>query len=482
MREANIISEENKKQGTYLWQLQYTHFDNPAVLVGTPLIRRLRSVDIEGYVSKTSFEPGDSVDFMVSMFPAGNFKIDIYRMGFYNGAGGRLMASLGSYKAETQEVPFMGMERIRQCRWEKSATFKIPNDWPSGVYLGKLTRDEEFGCQSYVIFVVKEKRKVDVLVQVSDLTWQSYNKWPSNDSIYQDGTTNPYYSGSRESSKDNATVRVSFDRPYAKYQQVMDVPQSIGSGEFLLWEFPLVYWLEENGYDVKYCSNIDIDEDPSILDSAKVFISSGHDEYWSYKMFEEVKKARDNGLSIAFLSGNSVGWDIEFYDSNVTGEKFRGFSRKRGMPNEDELMGVKTYGPGYGDWVVTDENHWVYENTKMVNGDRIVGIIGFEHHGTPADIAGLEVIATSPLYGCQKERLSLGPHTDVPVHHGIIYPGGQGGWVFNAGSVWWNEGLSNPPGHIPARTPHCGGTLGVDDRVQKITSNVLNRMIIDSNR
>ena len=148
MGEANIISEENKKQGTYLWQLQYTHFDNPAVLVGTPLIRRLRSVDIEGYVSKTSFEPGDSVDFMVSMFPAGNFKIDIYRMGFYNGAGGRLMASLGSYKAETQEVPFMGMERIRECRWEKSATFKIPNDWPSGVYLGTLTRHEEFGCQS----------------------------------------------------------------------------------------------------------------------------------------------------------------------------------------------------------------------------------------------------------------------------------------------------------------------------------------------
>ena len=53
-------------------------------------------------------------------------------------------------------------------------------------------------------------------------------------------------------------VRVSFDRPYAKYPQVTDNPLSLGSGEFLLFEFPFAYWLEQHGYDVAYCSNSDM--------------------------------------------------------------------------------------------------------------------------------------------------------------------------------------------------------------------------------
>ena len=53
-------------------------------------------------------------------------------------------------------------------------------------------------------------------------------------------------------------VAGSFDRPYGKYAQIFDHPLSIGSGEFLLWEFPLCYWLESRGYDVTYCSNSDM--------------------------------------------------------------------------------------------------------------------------------------------------------------------------------------------------------------------------------
>ena len=112
--------------------------------------------------------------------------------------------------------------------------------------------------QSYIIFVVKEHRRSDVLCQVSDLTWQAYNKWPGNDSIYDDGTPNVWYTG--------PNVRVSFDRPYAKYCQVVDAPLSAGSGEFLLWEHPMVYWLEQQGYDVTYCSNLDLHLDSKILD------------------------------------------------------------------------------------------------------------------------------------------------------------------------------------------------------------------------
>jgi hypothetical protein len=35
-------------------------------------------------------------------------------------------------------------------------------------------------------------------------------------------------------------------------------------------------------------------------------------------------------------------------------------------------------------------------------------------------------------------------------HNAVIYPGPKGNWIFNAGTIWWAEGLANPPGHIPA--------------------------------
>src|SRR5712692_7111504 len=227
----NRIIEENRRPGTVEWQLRYHEFDDPVTMASYPLNRRLRHSAIEGYASKTSVLAGEPIDFMISMQPAGSFLVDIYRMGYYGGAGARHMVRLGPFKATPQNVPMMTMERLRECAWEKSASLPIPGDWPSGVYLAKLSRDEPHGTQSYVIFVVKEHRSSDLLCQASDLTWQAYNKWPGKDSLYDDGTPEVWYTGPH--------VRVSFDRPYAKYCQCVDSPGTIGSGSFLLWEHPM---------------------------------------------------------------------------------------------------------------------------------------------------------------------------------------------------------------------------------------------------
>ena len=398
------------------------------------------------------------------------------------------MARLGSFTGRTQTVPMMTIERLRECNWETATTFTIPKDWPSGVYLGKLSRDEPFGKQSYVIFVVKEHRKSDVLCQVSDLTWQSYNKWPGRDSLYDDGSTSVWYTG--------PNVRVSFDRPYTKYCQILEAPLSVGSGEYLLWEHPMTFWLEQQGYDVTYCSNLDLHFDPDILGLSKVLLSVGHDEYWTRKMFEEAIKARDNGLSIAFFGGNSISGEIQFYDSFL-GTPGRAFAKTPNVSFKDEekLMGVTSYGVGYGDWVVKKPGHWIYEGTDLKDGDKIPAIIGWEYHGPPMpDIKGLEVVAESTLSQPSK----------IP-HSAVVYPCPKGNWVFNAGTCWWSEGLSQPPGHVPAgdsgmeeppsiyttdrysRTAPAGHnpagrTFGVNPHVQKITSNVINRMIKDSPR
>lgn len=470
----NPVVRENRNPGTAEWQLQFTQFDAPHKMHVSEMIRYLRCSAIEGYASKTSVYPGESIDFFVSTDTEIDFVMDVYRLGYYGGLGGRHMTTMGPFPGKPQPVPMMGMERIRECDWEKYTTFTVPADWPGGVYLVKMTRDEEFGIQSYIIFVVKERRRSDLLFQVSDLTWQSYNKWPFSDSLYDDGNGELWFTGEN--------VRVSFDRPYARCCQVTDTAHSAGSGEYLPFEFPMAFWLEAEGYDVTYCSNIDVELDPEILSRCKAFISVAHDEYWSRKMFNAVTMARDAGMSIGFFCGNAVSGEVKFYNSTVTNAPARAFARNPNFEDEDMLMGVKSYGPGYGDWVVTKDSHWMYANTGMKNGDRIPGLIGWEFHGTPRSIIpGLEVVASGRLLRANwTTRVPTEEVTGETDHSAIVYPGPKGNWVFNAGTIFWPQALSTPPGHVPGRFIPLSGTFGIDPRVQQMTRNLLDRFIADS--
>ena len=129
---------------------------------------------------------------MVSTRPAARFHIEIFRTGYYGARGARLMSVLGPFQGREQPDPPVGAYRLRECRWEASATVTIPADWPSGVYLGRLTtlpstRDQAY-WQSYVIFIVRDDRPADILFQCSDNTWAAYNRWPDRFSLYDDGS------------------------------------------------------------------------------------------------------------------------------------------------------------------------------------------------------------------------------------------------------------------------------------------------------
>ena len=77
-------------------------------------------------------------------------------------------------------------------------------------------------------------------------------------------------------------------------------------------EFPMIYFLEQNGYDMTYISEQDTDSDPSALLGHQIFISSGHDEYWSGNMRNNVQTAVNDGVNLAFFSGNEMFWKIQF--------------------------------------------------------------------------------------------------------------------------------------------------------------------------
>ncbi|MDF2377961.1 MAG: hypothetical protein P1U81_17115 [Verrucomicrobiales bacterium] len=474
--EPNPVLKENREAGSNDWQLTRVRLDERG---------GYRAPDVEGYCSHQSVQAGDKLDLFVSTKQETEVKIEIFRTGYYAGRGARLMTTLGPFPGEPQPVPELkrGDRHLVECEWKPITSLVIPDDWVSGVYLGRLTVDDAGGhgyWQNYVVFVVRDDRPADLCLQVSDNTWQAYNRWPTKYSVYTHpkGNQGPW-------------ADVSFDRPYGKYAQIYENPLSIGSGEWLCFEFPMAYWLEEQGYDVTYCSNSDM-VDPAYARPGrfKGFLSNGHDEYWDLREYRNVEKLRDTGTSLLFFSGNSVCWVSPMtpsFDGRENRILFRGGpyggdyryaeARERDEgpfphrgPDEGYLMGARNVDPvnGGGDWICEKPEHWMFEGTGMKKGDSIPGLIGWEYHGDPPDdIEGLEVVgAGTALQG------GVNPQEWAAT----IYPGPEGNFVFNASTIFWCQGLSSPPGHMLPWS-HWSRPHGPDERVQRMTANLLDRAL-----
>jgi hypothetical protein len=476
-RQPNLIRDENAKAGARDWQLTRVRLDSAT---------GCRSPLIEGYCSRQSVPVGGSIDIFVSTNPVAKFEIEIFRTGYYGGRGARLMTTLGPFDGVVQETPMPGDKNLHECRWSKTTTLEIPSDWVSGVYLGRLTTlpdsEEKPYWQSYVVFIVTDDRPADILFQCSDNTWQAYNPWPTNFSVYTHpkGNQGPW-------------ADVSFDRPYGRYAQfngVVNDPLSVGAGEWLSFEFPFAYFLEEHGYDVTYCSNSDM-IDPKVGLRCKSFLSVGHDEYWDIRQYESAVAMRDAGVDLMFFSGNSVCWVTPLRESStgqpkrimfrggpyggdykyaVDREKDHGPFPHRG-PDEGYLMGARNIEPvnGGGDWTCVKPEHWMFEKTGMKKGDSIPGLIGWEYHGDPPAIPGLEIVGAG---------IAFQGGTNPQNWQATIYSGPKNNFVFQASTIFWCQGLSHPPGHTLPWS-HWSRPHGPDERVQQITHNLLRRAIAE---
>lgn len=463
----NVIVMENRQEGTTSWLINV-----PEKHCDTPDHQFCRRPQIEGYCSKDSYLAGDTLKIFISTDPASAYTIDLYRMGYYGGKGGRLMKSLGKMDGTPQPVPEAGKNNLVECRWDIAYSMVIPEGWTSGVYLGKLTALND-SSQAYVVFILKDRREADITFQCSDLTWQAYNRWPYWHSMYDEGQ-NPWVNTNG--------ARISFDRPYALY--VNNLPSdfnelSNGGGEFLLWEFPLAFWLEREGYDVTYITSTDTHADAAGLLRSKAFLSVGHDEYWTHRMFDNVKNARDHGVNLLFLSGNSVDGTV-YLDASSDGRPNRITGRlpEREFDNEDELMGNSSYGVGYTDIVLENTDHWIYEGTGIQEGDLLKDLVGWEYHGYP-----LKKDSSLIVLGRGKIKPNKFSDPDAPDHAMVIYTAEKGNFVFNAGTCFWSMPLSSPPGY--QNPVNNQGEVGKqvmdftkeDPRIQRMTKNLLDRAI-----
>jgi len=462
----NLIRAENEKPGTTDWLLTKFIKKGPIPSRYAPENEPYekgwqRRKQIEGYTSHTSIKAGDTLRIFVSTEPASPFTVDIYRMGYYGGKGARHMRKLGPLQGSPQPTPEDGEKNLRECKWAEGCSLKIPDDWVSGVYLGKLTAADS---EAYIVFIVRDDRRSDLMFQCSDMTWLAYNRWPNWRSLYDLGE-NPWGANAR-----NIGYDVSFDKPFAIYWNGFPAayePLTNGSGEFLMIEHPLCFWLEKEGYDVTYISNVDTHADGPGLLRGKVFVSVGHDEYWTKEMFANVTQARDAGVNLAFLSGNSVSGQVELRPSS-DGRPNRVMRRIGDLPGEENLLGAKSYGVGFADWTCDLPDHWVFAGTNMKKGDRIAQLVGWEYHGQPLkNDESLQVLSSGTVYGWNGERRN-GTYATT------IYTAKKGNFVFNASTCWWNMLLSNPPGFM---NPPKRYFLQPDARIQQITKNVLDKMI-----
>jgi hypothetical protein len=437
--------------------------------------------EVQAYASAPSVEQGHEIDFFVSTRRDGvKVQARLYRMGWYSGAGARLVKS-AEFPARNQgwwsSAKMVGgslpppdpITGLVELHWTKSFSLIIPTTWLSGYYLARLTEDRT-GKASYVVFVVTSRiPTAPLLVQASVATYEAYNSW-GGASLYQ-----RYDLRGRLVNSGNAHgVRVSFDRPYA---------ENFGASDFLYWEYNFVRWAERVGINVDYSTDLDTHENASMIQRYRGLIILGHDEYWSEEMMDGVEAARDKGVSLAFFGANDAYWKVRF-EPNSWGAKDRievcyksdadpvyQASQSAGDSTnlwrsssvgrrESELIGVMLVAAGHGDaHVASLSPDWLYNRTGLALGQRLPGLIGDEFDG----------VAESPDHAVTV--LFSGEGTDGATgrsnhYESTVYIAPSGALVFAAGTEEWPLALAT---YRYRDTPEQPG-------LQQFTLNLLERM------
>ncbi|HVV69947.1 MAG TPA: N,N-dimethylformamidase beta subunit family domain-containing protein, partial [Verrucomicrobiae bacterium] len=256
---------------------------------------------IQGFATDISVNVGQTVSFKIST-PSTAYHIDIYRFGYYGGSGARKVATVTpSVSLPQTQPPCLSDEttNLLDCgSWAVSASWAVPSTAVSGVYFANLIRTDAGGSSQIYFIVRNDASHSDLLFQTSDETWQAYNDYGGHS----------LYGGAGEFNLPGRGMKVSYNRPLntRKFQP----PTFFYSGEY-----PMVRWLEANGYDVTYFTGVDAARFGSLIRNHKVFLSVGHDEYWSGPQRTNVEAARDAGVHLAFFSGNEVFWKVRWENS-----------------------------------------------------------------------------------------------------------------------------------------------------------------------
>ena len=484
----NQIQLENELPGSPDWILS-----NPAM-----------NREVEGYMSRTSVQKGERILLFYSVNPNANMtlqtppaevKIEVFRTGWYDGVGARKVFGPTQVPGIAQKMPEPGKDGLIVCKWRDPYVLETSVLWTTGVYLVKMTEMNPASmAQSYAVFVLRDDHRsstsaADIMFQLPVNTYQAYNIW---------GGKNLYRCV--VSKKCQQARKVSFDRPYAAPENKVGA-FGTGAAEYLSnvqpfmtypikttasWNYNMVRWMEKNHIDVSYITNVDVHNRLPSFRKPKLFLTQGHDEYWTWAMRDHVTSWRDEGVDLAFLGSNTAYWQIRYEDidrsstpnmyanadnNNVSEPVFDEeprtvvcYRRTKQDPDKSQYSSVKfrlvrpealMVGVEYifplgdpfdEDLIVANHSHWLYRGTGVKKGDKIPGMLGYE-----VDRIREEVLR--PMKGNSEEPITsiskifetplINRKNETIISHGAMYQAKSGANVFGSGTMQWSWGLDD---------------------------------------
>jgi hypothetical protein len=442
-----------------------------------------------GYVRQHSYLPGQTAQFAVHCGTA--FTASIWRLGHYGDDGARRVADAlnGTPVSQSNGTENGTTRELDLGHWTTNLEWAIPADATPGVYLAVLNRTSD-DSKSHILFVVREPvnvRRSRVVVKLSETTWgAAYNYAGQPGSPF---TGRSLYGTSGGFDTNNRAFNVSFNRPV-----VTRGTHSVT--HYFNAEYPLLKFLERNGYDVTYLTGADIDADPSLLLDRDIVISSGHDEYWSDGMMTAFTDARDAGVNLAYFSGNEMFWRVRFSNSyrrmecwkdslagsdidpggwTGTHQDTRGMNPNRRPPNAIHGQYFRVNGIRNDSIVVAagDSTNPLWRDCPLegVGANLGTGTLGFEWDSYEPDyltttppIARLSATSVTPN-GFVADDDGAIYDLDDTISHGIsLVLAPSGALVFATGTCQWAWGLENI---------HYNGGSVAGQNVRQATVNIL---------
>ncbi|HYM19791.1 MAG TPA: N,N-dimethylformamidase beta subunit family domain-containing protein [Candidatus Kapabacteria bacterium] len=405
------------------------------------------------YTSSLSVSQGDTLSFFVST-TFQTYDVGIVRLGEIRTDILTIHSITGGYQPISDSAFFYG------CHWKPSFSLAIPQDFKPGVYEADIPTGSGM---KQIVFVVKSSTLASTsrtVVCLTTNTWQAYNNWGGK-SLYNYNSKN-----------DTGSVKVSFDRPFA----------DTAAGLYFRWTDKLVKWLDREGIDAEFCTNQDLDRDPHFLDKYDVFVTVGHDEYWSHAERSQCQQFVDRGGRMVVLSGNTCWWQVRFENNFHTLVCYRDSSKDPFCPKQDSLVtsvwsrppvnnkpnklfgsnfefggyvndnGLFAASQGYGGYMAYRTSSWIYDGTGIADGD-VIGqssaIVGYECDGVSFDFSNGLPVPTGDdgtpagyfILGISPECNSHGMFIGNAAMGYMAKP--HGGAVFNAATTNWTNALDS---------------------------------------
>lgn len=397
------VKRENAKPGNANWAnkiaLEYSG-DYTAKEKGLPATSWNRSKPgpkaVEGWFDSPSATCGDHIGLHISGNGRG-VRIKIYRLGYYGGAGARLITSTSVGPIKQYGTPQISKapESTVSTNWPVAWQLKITSATMPGQYLLRL--DDGGGDSSFVPLTIEDPKIHSSITFVSSiLTWQAYNQWGGYS----------LYKGPNMQRGTRATI-VSFNRPY----------DGDGSGQFRYMEYPLVKIAERLGLDMNYITDLELDQKIASLKNTKSILYGGHGEYWTANMRSNLQGSIDSGINVVSLGGNAayahprlqahnrelVMWRSSLADPNRNDPVLAttGWRQVPILQPEAKILGAQYVGLGVsGDYTIPHPHRWPF--ARMTHSAVLKSIVGRE--------------VDSPLY-------SIGPAVEVLADSAVDFHG-----------------------------------------------------------